>query len=108
MIRSGKMCRGCTSCRCVDKPSEIEPAIIECPACGGLGCVHCDEVGSFELVGCPHDYADDILDLVPAVDLFQNGCPPVGGGSLDQANWFVDAARRLKSETEANKGPSDV
>lgn len=107
MIRSGKLCKGCTHGRCNDKPTCNEPAIIECPACAGKGCTHCDEVGSFELVECPQDYVDDMVDLVPFVDHMDNGCLPVDGGALDQSNWFMDAARRLKSETEANQGRTD-
>ena len=86
---------------------EIVRTIIECPSCGGKGCTNCEGVGSFELVGCPHDYADEMIDFVQIADLFNDGCPPVAGGSLDQASWFVDAARRLKSEEQAHKGELD-
>jgi len=32
------------------------------------------------------------------VDLFEKGLPPVAGGALDQAYWFIQAARILKND----------
>jgi len=35
---------------------------------------------------------------IDATDLLERGLPPVGGGSLDQAQVFIDAARFIWAE----------
>jgi hypothetical protein len=104
LIRTGKLCKGCTANKCNDAPTPSEPAIIGCPACDGLGCVHCEMLGSFEISDCPQSKVSDFVDFIQASDLFHQGCPPVMGGSLDQACWFLDAAQRLKTEMDVARG----
>lgn len=33
------------------------------------------------------------MSLLDLAELFRRGCPPIPGGSLDQVNQFVEAAR---------------
>jgi len=48
---------------------------------------------------------------VPAVnlaDLFDKGLPPVAGGALDQAAWFINATRILNNDEATIKAASYV
>ena len=36
--------------------------------------------------------------MFPLVDAFDDGMLPIVGGILDQANWFLEAARFVKNE----------
>ena len=65
--------------------------------CGGSGCDRCEN-GELWIKGCPNDECRDIVPVIKLVDLFYKGVPPVTGGALDQAAWFVHAARTLKHE----------
>lgn len=47
---------------------------------------------------CPNRYCSDVAPAIELIDLFHDGMPPVVGGVLDQAAWFLDAARFMKSE----------
>jgi len=37
------------------------------------------------------------------IELFKKGLPPVAGGSLDQAAWFIEAAATLEREDNLAK-----
>lgn len=74
-----------------------EPISIECPACNGAGCTHCND-GHVDILGCPQRECSSIVDAVELIDLFRKGLPPVSGGTLDQSVWFLDAARILEHE----------
>lgn len=95
MIRRGLLCRSCTASKCMDQGEDIE---IECPACDGAGCEECSEAGHFVVDGCLNQYCRQIVPAVELIDLYHQGLPPIAGGSLDQAAWFIEAARWLKSE----------
>ncbi len=90
----------------MDCPSDLEPAEIECPECGGNGCVECDDTGVFELRSCPQRFVGDLMyDVLHYAALFEKGITPVEGGALDQTNWFVAAARFAWGEQAALKPP---
>lgn len=77
------------------------PATIDCPDCDGHGCDECNKRGSFDVTACPNQYVGDIRTAIPLMDLFENGLPPVSGGTLDQAAWFLSAVRTLQHEEAA-------
>jgi hypothetical protein len=97
LIRQGELCRRCSDKKCEDEGTDAEPIEIECPACNGTGCDECTN-GNWILKGCPNRYCDSIGQFVSMADLFNEGLPPVAGGSLDQSASFVDAVRILKYE----------
>lgn len=98
MIRTGKL-GGCgRGCQCVGKKGQR--ITIECHECdgdgmiGGKDCEVCGGIGEIELKRCAVVETADIVDLVTCLELFlDNGLPPVAGGVLDQAAWFVAAAK---------------
>lgn len=96
------MCRTCTDSTCRDAGSESEPIEIECPACNGHGCDQCDE-GSVSVTTCPNKYCREMAPLITLADLFAKGLPPVGGGVLDQAAWFLHAAQILERDEDTIK-----
>ena len=56
-------------------------------------------MGEWELTTCPeHVLGGGVMELVSLADLFERGLPPVAGGTLDQAAWFVEAAEFWRSE----------
>jgi len=75
---------------------------MECPACDGVGCDQCDE-GSVGVTECPNKYCRDIAPLVPLADMLDKGLLPIAGGLLDQAAWFIQAARLLERDEERIK-----
>jgi len=97
LIRQGKLCRGCSSKQCKDEGTEREPIEIECPQCRGQGCSECNQ-GSIRVLGCPNRVCSPIVDAVELCDLYAKGLPPVLGGALDQAVWFLEAAKLLEVE----------
>lgn len=99
MIRRGKLCSTCLG-KCNEIPSTAEPLELECPICSGGGCQHCDD-GWFQVQGCPKTFCESIIPSLDLIDLFHKGIPPVGGGSLDQSEWFISAARTLRHDEEA-------
>lgn len=103
MIRQGKLCRECTDKKCVDEGTDVEPLMIECPSCGGRGCGKCKGAGDVKIIGCPNDYCCDMKPVLEHIDLYHEGLPPKAGGSLDQAIWFVTAARQLKNDENEAK-----
>jgi hypothetical protein len=40
----------------------------------------------------------ELWKVMRYVRLFENGTPPIAGGALDQAVWFLDAAEYVASE----------
>ena len=107
MIRQGKVCRGCSDRKCVDKGTETQPIQIECPSCNGGGCDGCDD-GYVSIIGCPNEFCRDIVPAVNLADLFDKGLPPVAGGALDQAAWFINATRILNNDEATIKAASYV
>ncbi len=70
---------------------------MECPACDGEGCEECDD-GQYKVIGCPNAYCREVIPAVNMVDLFEKGLPPIAGGVLDQAAWFIDCVRVFANE----------
>lgn len=71
-----------------------------CPKCDEKGCDECDDLGKFDIKGCPIEYAGaEIWNLLDYVALMESGIPPVAGGSLDQVWSFMQAAIVVKNET---------
>jgi hypothetical protein len=93
----GQLCRHCTDKKCKDIGTEQEPIEIECPSCSGEGCDEC-RLGQVSITGCPNSYCTSVVSVTGLVDLFEKGLPPVGGGALDQAVWFIEAARFLRND----------
>ena len=98
LIRSGALCKACSRSKCVDMPTPESPLVIACPICGEVGCDACNETGYYELTECPSKMISDVVSFIRFADLFHKGCPPVDGGALDQANWFLDASSQLKND----------
>lgn len=99
MLQFGRLCKSCKPGRCVDCPSALEPALVQCPNCGGNGCSSCGDRGDFELTSCPNRYVGhDAADTLQYVGLCENGLPPVAGGALDQTQWFMDALSFVSNE----------
>lgn len=101
-IRCGKLCKGCRG-KCSDPPTVEMPVIFECPDCEGtaIECESCNMTGEFKVTCCPNEYVGDVRNAIPLFDLFAKGMPPISGGVLDQANWFVAAYRTLQQEESA-------
>ena len=55
------------------------------------------------LDGCPNAYCREMVPLIELADLFEKGIPPVTGGALDQAAWFLQATKTLAHEEAAIK-----
>lgn len=103
MIRFGIVCGACRPGECRDNLGEH---VIECPGCHGQGCDHCDG-GKWTVAGCPQRFVGGMEPLIRLIEMTEQGLWPVQGGSLDQAAYFVDAARQYKSdvaEIKASKG----
>lgn len=72
---------------------------VACPNCEEKGCELCHGRGRFEIEGCPQQMVDrELADCLRPARLYEKGLPPVMGGSLDQANWFVEMAECYWSE----------
>lgn len=111
-MRCGEMCGGCHG-RCVDEPTQDNPAMLECPVCNGTGCDACRD-GMFSMHTCPKKFVGyEITEACNAAAIAEKGLWPVVGGSLDQSAWFVDFVQCLASETNridnerARRGYSD-
>lgn len=52
---------------------------------------------------CPNKYCREMAPLITLADLFAKGLPPVGGGVLDQAAWFLHAAQILERDEDTIK-----
>ena len=92
------LCRNCGA-ECVDCPTKRNPAIIACPICDERGCQHCERKGNYEITDCPQKQIDaELVQFLDLADMFEKGIPPIAGGSLDQASWFLKAFHFLKSE----------
>ena len=48
------------------------------------------------------------IDVVGLCDLYERGLPPIAGGALDQAAWFLEAANRLKHEEQTLKAEAGI
>jgi hypothetical protein len=107
MIRQGLLCRNCSDKECRDIGSDQEPIEIECPQCRGQGCSECNQ-GSVAVQGCPNQYCRSMIDVVGLCDLYERGLPPIAGGALDQAAWFLEAANRLKHEEQTLKAEAGI
>jgi hypothetical protein len=44
-----------------------------------------------------------MVPLVELADLFEKGIPPIAGGALDQAAWFLHATKTLAHEEASIK-----
>ena len=53
--------------------------------------------------GCPNAYCREMVPLVELADLFEKGIPPIAGGALDQAAWFLHATKTLAHEEASIK-----
>ena len=101
------MCSGCRG-GCHDAPSVSEPALVECAECGGGGCAECGGAGRWMLEHCPLRLWDSGLDeLFDLAALQSKGLPPIAGGALDQAHWWMECAARLVDE-QRRVGLSDL
>jgi len=75
-----------------------QPAEIECPECGGIGCTKCDS-GWYRVEQCPQAYiGGELIESINIVDACQNGVLPVEGGLLNQSVYYFELSSRMKSE----------
>lgn len=63
----------------------------DCPSCGGRGTYVIDKNAVPSIAYRVAQLAEMYLD---------HGIPPVSGGSLEQSNWFVEAANFVVSDRE--------
>ena len=98
MIRQGKLCKECKPTQCNELGSDLEPNVIECPSCDGVGCEQCEKTGGIKIAGCPNVACSQMAPTIDLIDMFHGGMPPIIGGVLDQAAWFIDAAKWLKRD----------
>lgn len=96
MIRQGKLCTTCNG-GCREKPTPTQPMDIECPICAGTNCSECDD-GWVSITECPKTYCQEIVPALDLIDLFWKGLPPNAGGTMDQTQWFLTAAKTLKHD----------
>lgn len=93
-MRCGKVCGLCTTSRCHNEPTEMEPLMIECALCGSDGCDECKD-GYIVYSSCPsRRLGRDVIDLVHDSEMYEKGIPPVSGGSHEQDAWFINASRK--------------
>lgn len=92
------LCKGCTATKCVDCPSQREPARVACPHCEEKGCDDCGNRGYIQLTSCPQRATGDAHAVIEAASLYEKGLPLVTGGQLDQPSWFLHACRFLWGE----------
>jgi hypothetical protein len=97
------LCKHCTPGRCCDLPTANEPIILACPHCDDRGCKHCDDKGTFQIKECPNKYCGELIDVFGVSEMFAKGIPPISGGLLDQAAWFIDFHRSQQIEDEKAK-----
>lgn len=73
---------------------------MRCPGCEDRGgCELCGGNGHLNVTDCPRRVVDpELWKVMRYVRLFENGTPPIAGGALDQAVWFLDAAEYVASE----------
>lgn len=103
MIRAGKI-GGCgRGCQCKGKNGQR--VMLECPECDGEGsigekdCETCGGSGEVQLTRCSHEETASIVDLVACIELFlDHGLAPIAGGVLDQAAWFIAAAKYYETQ----------
>lgn len=77
--------------------SEQFPAEMECPACGGEGCEHCEN-GWYTVTQCPSKYiGQELISDISIVSASENHLP-VSGGLLDQSAWWFELRQLLRSE----------
>lgn len=57
-------------------------------------CETCLGMGRIEISNCPKRIVDsEMVEVLELADLMKDGLPPIAGGVLDQAAWFVNAAQ---------------
>ena len=86
LIRTGKWCKDCTGNTCAD----VGRKSIECVSCRGAGCELCER-GQVWVNDCPHNHLRPIAGTLQMIDMADKGHLPVGGGVLDQSQWFISA-----------------
>ena len=106
-MRYGKLCKGCKGpVKCTDMPSPELPAAGTCVVCGGnaAGCDACGGSGTFDITDCPQRWIDDwVWQMIELSEMYEKGLPPVAGGVLDQAAYFVRFAKRVMDESAQYK-----
>lgn len=55
-------------------------------------------MGTVTITGCPNAYCRSIASVIPLMDLFDKGMPPISGGVLDQSASFVEACSFFNRE----------
>lgn len=59
--------------------------------------MHCEN-GSTQIEGCPNQYCRQMVPAIRLIEQFKKGMPPIAGGVLDQAAWFIEAAELLEHD----------
>ena len=60
---------------------------------------------------CPREWAAEMFSMMRYADMCRRGLPPISGGALDQAAWFLDACSLVwceESYWRAKAGMTDV
>lgn len=81
-----------------------QPILPVCPRCNekDAACPSCGGRGRFRVEQDPRQTVPASAFRIAAMaDLyFDHGLPPIGGGQMDQSNWFLDAAMFCVSDRE--------
>lgn len=72
----------------------------QCPACDGAGCDKCEQ-GFWRLTECGRKFVGSMATAVNYATYADKGILPVGGGLLDQSNWFIEVWTALSNEQSA-------
>jgi hypothetical protein len=87
-------------------PTPQLPAVGTCVVCGGnaAACEECSGSGTFDILDCPQRLIDDwVWQMIELAEMYEKGLPPVAGGVLDQAAYFVRFAKRVMDESAPYK-----
>jgi hypothetical protein len=79
---------------------------MECPHCGGGGCGLCQD-GVVWVNECPQPHIAPVIGALKMIAMAEKGHLPVGGGVLDQSQWFMEAYRCFTDDVAQIKAESN-
>lgn len=104
-MRCGELCKSCGG-SCHDELTAELYAEIGCEECDETGldaekkpCQTCDGRGAWRLTSCPRKFVSELTRAANLLTLCEKGHLPIGGGLLDQSNWFMAFWQMFASET---------
>jgi hypothetical protein len=94
------ICRRGAGGGCIE-PNKQQTAFVDCPNCKDGSCGQCDD-GTIVLTECPcKSIPRYIFTMIEISDCAEDKIGlPVGGGTLDQTQAFLDSMRFVKAEKQ--------